>query len=85
MIYWRGINIGDWQIFKQFANIKITKFYSDTPIIKGHTYKTRYSHYRYYICFKKQGKEQEELLDQLNSSKETPIPLPSMVITKSPI
>ena len=33
----------------------------------------------------KQGKEQEELLDQLDSSKETPIPLPSMVITKSPI
>ena len=35
--------------------------------------------------FKKQEKEQEKHLDQLDSSKETPIPLPSMVITKSPI
>ena len=35
--------------------------------------------------FKKQEKEQEKHLDQLDSSKETPIPLPFMVKTKSPI
>ena len=23
-IYWQGINIGDWRLFRKFANIKIT-------------------------------------------------------------
>ena len=33
MIYWRGINIGDWQFFRKFANIKIANInnYMDTP------------------------------------------------------
>ena len=32
-IYWQGINIGDWQYFRKFANIKspIINNYMDTP------------------------------------------------------
>ena len=32
-IYWREINIGDWQFFRKFANIKIVNInkYIDTP------------------------------------------------------
>ena len=32
-IYWCGINIGDWQFFRKFANIKIANInnYMDTP------------------------------------------------------
>ena len=32
-IYWRGINIGDWQLFRKFNNIKIANInmYMDTP------------------------------------------------------
>ena len=33
MIYWRGINIGDWHLFQKIANIKIANInnYVDTP------------------------------------------------------
>ena len=33
MIYWQGINIGDWQFLRNFANIIINK-YMDTSIKK---------------------------------------------------
>ena len=41
MIYWRGINIGDWQFYEEIANIKSTNFFPQanplniTPVNKS--------------------------------------------------